>query len=205
MIEHNKRKATLAVGAHPDDVEIMCGGTLFLLRDLHCYLHVVTMTLGDCGSTEHSAQEIRRIRQLEARSACAFLNSSYHNLGFGCRVPIHNSGPQGATSRMQRGERRSHAAKRRMITLTKSLAGELGPHNVAVNAIAPGFMRMPMSVMNGVQESGTDFQKWYVGKRHIPMARTGIPKTSQGQPCFRRPNYPRCLTAVVEGGLTTIF
>ena len=74
-----------------------------------------------------------------------------------------------------------NAAKGGVIAFTKSLAVELAPYNIAVNAVAPGFMRTPMAVINGVEESATeDFQKWYVEKRHIPMARTGYPKTSPG-------------------------
>src|ERR1043165_6920288 len=41
----------LAIHAHPDDVEILAGGTLALLaRDGH-EITVVTMTPGDCGSS----------------------------------------------------------------------------------------------------------------------------------------------------------
>jgi len=75
-------KKVLVVGAHPDDAEMFCAGTLFLLRDLGYDVHIATMTLGDCGSTEHSSQEIRRIRRGEAEAACAFLGASYRYLGF---------------------------------------------------------------------------------------------------------------------------
>ncbi|MGA2606212.1 MAG: PIG-L deacetylase family protein [Terriglobia bacterium] len=75
-------KKILAVGAHPDDVEIMCAGTLFLLGNIGYELHVATMSLGDCGSMEHAAQEIRRIRRTEAEDACRALGAMYHYLGF---------------------------------------------------------------------------------------------------------------------------
>ena len=54
--EANKR--ILAVGAHPDDVEIMCSGTLLILGLLGCELHVASLTLGDCGSFEHTNEEV---------------------------------------------------------------------------------------------------------------------------------------------------
>ena len=78
--EENKR--ILAVGAHPDDVEIICSGTLLMLRRLGCELHVASLTLGDCGSFEHTNEEVRRIRESEARRACESLNATYQHLGF---------------------------------------------------------------------------------------------------------------------------
>jgi N-acetylglucosamine malate deacetylase 1 len=75
-------KKVLAVGAHPDDVESFCAGTLFLLRELGYQIHIATMTLGDCGSRELSAQEIRHIRRKEAEAACELLGASYRYLGF---------------------------------------------------------------------------------------------------------------------------
>ena len=102
-----------------------------------------------------------------------------------------------------------NAAKGGVIALTKSLAVELAPYNIAVNAVAPGFMRTPMSVVNGVEESTTeDFLKWYVEKRHIPMARTGYPEDVAGTVVFLASDYCRYMTGnllVVDGGLTSTF
>lgn len=80
MILVNKR--VLAVGAHPDDVEIMCSGTLFLLKKLGYEIHVISLTLGDCGSAEHSPEEISFIRCQEAKNACKVLGAKYHYGGF---------------------------------------------------------------------------------------------------------------------------
>jgi len=77
-----RNKRVLVVGAHPDDAESFCAGTLFLLRHLGYEIHIATMTLGDCGSIEHSSQEIRRIRRKEAEAACEFLGASYRYVGF---------------------------------------------------------------------------------------------------------------------------
>jgi len=76
-----RRRIALAIGAHPDDVEISCAGTLRLLAAKGFEIHVATMTLGDCGSKDHSANEIRRIRRSEAESACALLGAGYHYVG----------------------------------------------------------------------------------------------------------------------------
>lgn len=72
----------LAVGAHPDDVEIMCSGTLFALHQLGHENHVASLTLGDCGSVELSAEEIRSIRHREAMKACEVLGATYHHAEF---------------------------------------------------------------------------------------------------------------------------
>jgi 3-oxoacyl-[acyl-carrier protein] reductase len=102
-----------------------------------------------------------------------------------------------------------NAAKGGVIAFTKSLAVELAPHNIAVNAVAPGFMQTPMSIVNGVYESEMpDFVDWYVGKRHIPMARTGYPEDVSGTVVFLASEYCRYMTGnvlVVDGGLTSTF
>jgi N-acetylglucosamine malate deacetylase 1 len=75
-------KRVLAVGAHPDDVEMMCSGTLFALHQLGLDVHVASLALGDCGSVDLSAEEIRNIRHREAVKACEVLGATYHNAGF---------------------------------------------------------------------------------------------------------------------------
>ena len=59
----------LASMAHPDDAEILIGGTLFHLKSLGWDLGIMTMTGGDCGSATHTSEEISRIRQAEAKAA----------------------------------------------------------------------------------------------------------------------------------------
>lgn len=77
----NKKQIALAVGAHPDDVEFICSGTMALLAAAGWELHVATLSLGDYGSDEYSAQEIRRIRRAEAENACHIMGASYHYVG----------------------------------------------------------------------------------------------------------------------------
>ncbi|MBM4041580.1 MAG: PIG-L family deacetylase [Planctomycetes bacterium] len=73
----------LAIGAHPDDVEFKCAGTLSLLRKKGYEIAIATVANGDCGSTEHSSIEIARIRAGEAAESAALLQGRYIGLGCG--------------------------------------------------------------------------------------------------------------------------
>lgn len=81
-LSEESTERVLAVGAHPDDVEMMCSGILFALRQLGHEVHVASLTLGDGGSLELSAEEIRRVRHREAIKACELLGATYHHAGF---------------------------------------------------------------------------------------------------------------------------
>lgn len=67
----------LAIGAHPDDIEFNCAGTLALLKAKGYQIFMATMTPGDCGSAEYSAEETARIRRAEATCAAAVLGAQY--------------------------------------------------------------------------------------------------------------------------------
>jgi 3-oxoacyl-[acyl-carrier protein] reductase len=99
------------------------------------------------------------------------------------------------------------ASKGGIVALTKAIAVELGPYGILANAIAPGFMKTPMSVINGVDESETpEFKEWFVKRRVIPMARAGIPSDVAGLAVFLASDYCRYLTGqvlVVDGGMTS--
>ncbi len=73
----------LSIGAHPDDAEFMCTGTLALLRERGWQVHIATMAPGDCGTVEYSREEISRIRKGEAAQAAAMLDGTYHCLECG--------------------------------------------------------------------------------------------------------------------------
>lgn len=67
----------LAIHAHPDDVEILAGGTLCQLAAQRHSLTVVTMTAGDCGTAEYDVETISAIRKKEAQAACELLGAEY--------------------------------------------------------------------------------------------------------------------------------
>ena len=67
-----------ALGCHPDDIEFMMGGTLWLLKQAGCELHYMTLANGNCGTMELRAEEIARIRRAEAQNAAALLDAAYY-------------------------------------------------------------------------------------------------------------------------------
>lgn len=120
---------------------------------------------------------------------------------------IHISSIQGFASSGLCGS--YNAAKGAIIAYTKSMAVELAPHNILVNAIAPGFMVTPMSVVNGVDETATpEFIDWYIDRRKIPLGRSGLPEDVAGTAVFLASDYCRYMTGqllVVDGGLMSTF
>jgi N-acetylglucosamine malate deacetylase 1 len=72
----------LAVMAHPDDVELLCAGTLILLKRAGWDVHIATMTAGDMGSMKHSSAAISKIRRKEAAASAKLLGAGYTCLGF---------------------------------------------------------------------------------------------------------------------------
>jgi LmbE family N-acetylglucosaminyl deacetylase len=73
-------KVALSFGAHPDDAEFFCAGTLALLHQKGWQIHISTMTPGDCGTIEYTREEISKIRRGEASKAAAILDGKYHCL-----------------------------------------------------------------------------------------------------------------------------
>lgn len=72
-----EKKRIVLIHAHPDDAEILAGGTLALLAERGHSLTIVTMTPGDCGSTERTPEEISAVRRAEARAAAALIGADY--------------------------------------------------------------------------------------------------------------------------------
>jgi N-acetylglucosamine malate deacetylase 1 len=72
----------VSIHAHPDDAEILAGGTLALLSDLRHDLVIVTLSAGDCGSTKHGPDEIASIRKGEATESAALIGAGYRWGGF---------------------------------------------------------------------------------------------------------------------------
>ena len=67
-----------AIVAHPDDIEFGMAGTLVLLTEAGCEIHAMNVASGSCGSVEHDAETITRIRDEEARNAVALIGATHH-------------------------------------------------------------------------------------------------------------------------------
>jgi LmbE family N-acetylglucosaminyl deacetylase len=70
-------KTILAIHAHPDDVEILAGGTLAQLSAAGHRVVIVSMTPGDCGSRAHGPEETAAIRRKEAAAAAHRIGAQY--------------------------------------------------------------------------------------------------------------------------------
>src|SRR5689334_11791179 len=82
----------LAIHAHPDDVEILAGGTLALLAGLGHDISIATFTPGDCGSVDMAPDDIAAVRRGEAAASAASIGASYPCLEFR-DLPILNDDP----------------------------------------------------------------------------------------------------------------
>ena len=94
----------LALMPHPDDIEILCAGTLIRLIRAGCEVHVATMTAGDKGSDVLSRKEIADIRREEARLGAEVLGAaSYTCLEFSdLEIVFDNASRRRVTGLMRR-------------------------------------------------------------------------------------------------------
>jgi len=67
----------VSIHAHPDDAEILAGGTLALLAARGHHVTIVTMTPGDKGSRELAPEEIAGVRREEARRSAELIGAEY--------------------------------------------------------------------------------------------------------------------------------
>jgi NAD(P)-dependent dehydrogenase (short-subunit alcohol dehydrogenase family) len=111
--------------------------------------------------------------------------------------------------RAERGSSSYAMAKAALNQYCRSLALELAPRHILVNAIAPGFVATPMSVVNGVDELGTEwFRKNYIEGHHLPLKRAAQPEEIAGVAYFLSgpdASYITGQVITVDGGLTITF
>jgi NAD(P)-dependent dehydrogenase (short-subunit alcohol dehydrogenase family) len=101
------------------------------------------------------------------------------------------------------------AAKAGVNGFTRSLAVELAPFGVLVNAIAPGAINTPMQFINGRDQLlDEDFQEWYLRRRKIPLGRPGEAGEIAAVALFLASaecSYITGHTLIADGGLTITF
>lgn len=92
------------------------------------------------------------------------------------------------------------AAKHGVLGLTRGLAAELGPHNITVNAIGPGYI---LTEMNR-HVLGTPFEQVVIDR--TPMARWAEPEELTGTAVFLASDAASFVTGqllMVDGGMTS--
>lgn len=65
-----KYKKALVIGAHPDDPETICGGTMLVLKNEGCEVVSVYLTSGEAGINGKTDKEAAEIRTKEVNDAC---------------------------------------------------------------------------------------------------------------------------------------
>ena len=73
----------LAVSAHPDDVELLCAGTLLRFANAGDETTICHVTTGNKGSYDIPPDELANIRIKEARAAAALAGAKHSTLGYG--------------------------------------------------------------------------------------------------------------------------
>src|SRR4051812_5598510 len=101
------------------------------------------------------------------------------------------------------------AAKAGLEGATRTLAIELGPANVLVNAVAPGFVRTRISIVDGVSELESEwFRSIYVDNGKLPLGRAAEPPevaAAVAHLVSLQNTYITGASLLVDGGLGVTF
>lgn len=72
----------LGIGAHPDDLELLCGGTLARYAEEGHDVYMAIATNGEVGSATLPKEETARLRREEALRSCARIGAALIWMGF---------------------------------------------------------------------------------------------------------------------------
>jgi NAD(P)-dependent dehydrogenase (short-subunit alcohol dehydrogenase family) len=101
------------------------------------------------------------------------------------------------------------ASKGAVAAWTRALAVELAEYGIIVNAVAPGAIHTPMTIVNGVDtEFDPDYEEWYKRRRRIPLGRSGRADEVASAVLFLAGDQCTYIVGhslVVDGGLTITF
>ena len=74
-VQSARKLKVIVTGAHPDKIEIGCGGTIARYSDLGHEVVAIYLTKGERGLTGKVSEESGKIREAEARKACEILKA----------------------------------------------------------------------------------------------------------------------------------
>lgn len=77
-----KQLRVLAVGAHPDDIEIRCGGTLARYAQAGHHVMMAHATNGNKGHLTMPPDELAKVREQEARASAAIIGAELFWMNF---------------------------------------------------------------------------------------------------------------------------
>lgn len=77
----SEKMRVMAAGAHPDDIEILCSGTLFRCRERGDEVSLCIVTDGAAGHSETASEELVGLRRAEAEAAAELLGAKLVWLG----------------------------------------------------------------------------------------------------------------------------
>jgi NAD(P)-dependent dehydrogenase (short-subunit alcohol dehydrogenase family) len=95
-----------------------------------------------------------------------------------------------------------NASKAAVLLLTKTMAAELGAHDVRVNALCPGYIETPLNAAIAGGLGDDDFAQAYAAEK-IPLRRTGQPSEVAAAYAFLASDDASFITGaelVVDGG-----
>ncbi len=77
-----KAKSVLAVGAHPDDIEILCAGTLAKYCKQGSKVAIAIATDGSAGHKKIPPEKLAKIRRQEAQKAAELIGAYFYWIGY---------------------------------------------------------------------------------------------------------------------------
>lgn len=121
---------------------------------------------------------------------------------------VHMSSIQGL--RGWPGATSYQVAKGALVNLTRSMACDLAPLGINVNAIAPGFVDTPMCIRPDGSHEHNDpwYQEIYIKWGRIPLRRAALPEDIAGPTlffCTDDSRYVTGQTLLVDGGASATF
>ena len=137
----------VCIHAHPDDAEILAGGTLALLSEAGHSLTNISMTPGDCGSARLSAEQAAAIRREEAAAAARLIGAGYRCAEFRDLAIFNTDDSRRRVTELVRGNRPDivltaapvdyHCDHEATSTLVRDACFAASVPNYATNAAKP--------------------------------------------------------------------